>query len=99
MAKPDKINYIGKVFDRKDGDQTRKVVSFDKGVKHEDGSWSNIPPAFIEYEDGERIHFGSGPLTLKYLEEVRGNHVANIYQAIWPKKKEEGGDEEEDFSF
>lgn len=94
MPKPEKIIYVCKLFHRKDGDSTREVVSFDRGVKGEDGQWSNIKPKFIEYEDGERIEFGPGPMTMKYLDDPRGNHYANIYQAIWGNPVEPGDEEE-----
>jgi hypothetical protein len=98
VAKPERINYLAKVFHRKDQDRTKEVVSFDKGVKREDGEgWDNIKPAFIQYEDGSQVHFGDGPLTLRYLDDPKGNHFANIYQAIWGNPIEPG--DEKDIPF
>lgn len=91
MPKPERIDYIAKLFHRKDGDPLREVVSFDRGVKQDDGEWKNIKPSFIQYEDGVRVELG-GPVTLKYLPDPKGNHFANVYIARWPKK-EEGGDD------
>jgi len=100
VPKPDKIVYLGKVFQRKDGDMQRRVVSLDKSVKLADGSWENVRPAFLEYEDGERIRFDAGPFTLKYLDEPKGNHEANIYQAQWPKEQTKSEDfKDEDIPF
>lgn len=86
MPKPEKIHYFGKVFTRNDGDMQRRVVSLDKSHKRDDGEWENIKPDFIQYRDGSQIHFEDGPITLKYLDEPKGNHVGNIYQAVWRKK-------------
>jgi hypothetical protein len=81
MSKPDTV-FFGKVFDRKSApDDDRKVLSLDKGEKRADGTWKNIRPVFIEYEDGSRMTFGEH-LVMKKVD--RGTQIATLYFNIFP---------------
>ena len=74
MAKP-KTTFFAKVFNRKKApEDDRKVLSFDKSEKREDGTWKNIRATHIGYEDDTVLHLGEH-LVLKIDNGARARRL------------------------
>lgn len=82
MSKPETV-FFGKVFNRsKDPNDERKVLSFDKAEKREDGTWRNIKATEIVYEDGTSMQLGEH-LVVKIDGQGRGNEIGRCYFTIF----------------
>jgi hypothetical protein len=82
MAKP-KTTFFAKVFNRKKApEDDRKVLSFDKSEKREDGTWRNIRATHIGYEDDTVLHLGEH-LVLK-IDHSESPQIANGYFNVFP---------------
>jgi len=87
MTEP-KTVFVGKVYDKKaNPEDERKVITFDKSEKREDGTWKNIKAVGIVYSDDSVVTLGEH-LVLKPHHGDKGNQTHNIYYTVFPEGSE-----------
>lgn len=75
-----KVTFFGKVFNRKaDPENERKVLSFDKYEKREDGTWKNIRAIGILYEDDSITNLPEHLVIKPASGDKNPNHIMNCY--------------------